>query len=91
MSKDIIFLLSKARIASFFSLATLRVVVGFLILASHLHYISEQLDLLLIMLLLESIDSTSSLKSAFNVCVTISRWKNINTFLQTVLDLLTVP
>ena len=91
MSKGIISSLSETRTTSFFSLATLRVVVGFLILASQLHYISEQLDLSLIMLPLKSIDSASSLKSAFNVCVTISRWKHINTFLQTVLDLLTVP
>lgn len=78
MSKGIISSLSEVRITSFFSLATLRVVVGFLILASQLHYVSKQLDLSLIMLLLESIDSASSLKSGFNVYVTISRWKYIN-------------
>jgi len=91
MSNGIISSLSEARITSFFSLATPRVVVGFLILASQLYYVSEKLDLSLIMLLLEIIDSASSLKSGFNVCITISRWKHINTFLQSVLDLLTVP
>jgi len=79
--KSIISLLSEARIESCFSLATLRVVVGFLILASQSHYVLEQLELSLIILPLESIDSASSLKSTSNVCVTIDRWKYINTFL----------
>ena len=89
--KNIISSLLEARIASFCSLATLRVVVGSLILASQSHYVSGQLELSLIMLSLESINSASSLKSTFNIYVTINKWKYISTFLQTVLDLLTVP
>ena len=79
--KNIISSLLEARIASFCSLATLRVVVGSLILASQSHYVSKQLDISLIMLSLENIDSTSFLKSASNIYVTIDRWKYINTFL----------
>jgi len=51
----------KAIIANFFSLATSRVVIGLLTLASQLHYVPEQLKPFLTMLPLESTSSAFSL------------------------------
>jgi len=80
----------KTRIANFFSLATSRVVVGLLILASQSHYVPEQLKPFLIMLLLESTGSAFSLQSAPSVHVAIARWKYIDISFQTAPGLPTV-
>ena len=71
--KSTISSLSEARITSFFSSATSRVVVGSLILASQSHYVPKQLEPFLIMLLLKSIDSSFSLQSIPNVCIATTR------------------
>ena len=65
--KSTIFLLLETRITSSFSLAIQRVVVGSFTLTSWSHYMLEQLELFLIMLLLRSIDNTFSLQSTLNV------------------------
>ena len=79
--------LSETGINDFYSLATSKVVVGSLILASWSHYVSGQLEPFSTMLLLESTDSAFSLQSAPNVCMAIARWKYNNTSLQTALGL----
>ena len=79
--------LSETGINEFYSLATLRVVVGSFILASQSHYVPEQLKLFSTMLLLGSTDSAFSLQSAPSVRVAIARWKHDNTSLQTALGL----
>jgi len=89
--KNTIYLLLEIKIASLFSLAILRVVIGFLILASHLYYVLEQLKLSLNILLLGSINSVFALQCTLNVYVAIARWKYIDTSLQTVTCLLIVP
>ena len=71
--KDTIFSLLETRITSLFSSVTLRVVVGFLTLANQSYYVLEQLELFLIILSLESIDSTFFLQSILNIHVTIVR------------------
>ena len=68
--KSTISLLLEARITSFFSPATLRVVIGSLTLTSQSHYVLEWLELFLI---IGSIDSTFSLQSAPNVYMAIAR------------------
>lgn len=71
--KSAISLLLKTRITSLFSSATLKVIVGSLILASQLYYSLGQLKIFLIMLSLGSIDSIFFLQSISNACRTISR------------------
>ena len=83
--------LSETEINDFYSLATPRVVVGFLTLASQSHYVPGRLEPFSTMLLLGSIDSTFSLQSAPSVRVAIARWKHDDTFLQTALGLPIVP
>ena len=65
--------LSETGIDKFYSLATLKVVVGFLILASQSHYVPEQLEPFSTMLPLGSTDSAFSLQSAPSVHVAIVR------------------
>jgi len=83
--------LSETGIDNFYSLATSKVVVGSLILASWSYYVPGQLELSLTMLLLESIDSAFSLQSVPSVCVAIARWKHDDTFLQIAPSLPIVP
>lgn len=71
--KSVISSLSEIRIANLSSPATLRVVVDPLILASQLCYVLEQLELFLIMLLLESINSAFFLQIILNIYVVISK------------------
>ena len=85
-----IFSLSETGIDEFYSLATPRVVAGFLILASRLHYVPGRLEPFSTMLPLGSIDSALSLQSAPSVRVAIARWKHDDTSLQTALGLPTV-
>ena len=70
--KSVIFWLLETRITNFFSLATLRVVVSSLTLASQLYYILEQLELSLTIFLLRSIDSTFFLQSISSVYIVIT-------------------
>ena len=83
--------LSETGIDEFYSLATPRVVVGILILASQSHYVPGQLEPFLTMLPLGSTDSAFSLQSASSICVAIARWKHDNTSLQTAPGLPIVP
>ena len=90
-SKVDIFSLSKTEIDNFYSLATPKIVVGSLILASRSHYIPGQLEPSSIMLPLRSTDSVFSLQSAPSIHVAIARWKYNDVSLQTVLGLPIVP
>ena len=83
--------LSETGIDDFYSLATPRVVVGFLTLASRSHYVPGQLEPFSTMLPLGSIDSAFSLQSAPSVHVAIARWKHDDISLQTALGLPIVP
>ena len=83
--------LSETGIDNFYSLATPKVVVAFLILASQLHYVPGRLEPFSTMLPLGSIDSAFSLQSAPSVRVAIARWKHDDTSLQTTLGLPIVP
>ena len=71
--KDIIFSLLETKITNLFSLATPRVVVGSLTLASQLQHMLEQLELFLTMLPLKSIVNTFFIQSTPNVCTAIAR------------------
>ena len=83
--------LSETGINDFYSLATPKMVVGFLILASRSHYMPGWLEPFSTMLPLGSTDSAFSLQSVPSVHVAIARWKYDNTFLQTALGLPIVP
>ena len=83
--------LSETGIDNFYSLATPRVVVGFLTLASRSHYVPGRLEPFSTMLPLGSTDSAFSLQSAPSVRVAIARWKHNDTSLQTALGLPIVP
>ena len=83
--------LSETGIDDFCSLATPRVVVGSLILASRSHYMPGRLEPFSTMLPLGSTDSAFSLQSAPSVRVAIARWKHDDTSLQTALGLPIVP
>jgi len=72
--KNTIYSLSESKITSLFSSAILRVVIGFLILASHLHDVLEQLKLSLNILLLGSINSVFSLQFFPYSMHSMSRW-----------------
>jgi len=75
--------LSETGIDEFYSLATPKMVVSSLILASWSYYVLGQLEPSSTMLLLGSTDSTFFLQSAPSVCVAIARWKHVDTSLQT--------
>jgi len=83
--------LSETEIDKFCSLATPRVVVSFLTLASQSYYMPEWLEPFSTMLPLGSIDSAFSLQNASSVHVAIARWKHIDISLQTVLGFPIVP
>ena len=83
--------LSETEIDEFYSLATPRVVVGFLILASRSHYVLGRLEPFLTMLPLGSTNSAFSLQSASSICMAITRWKHDDISLQTALGLPIVP
>ena len=91
LSKVNISSLSETEIDKFYSLATPKVVVGFLTLASWLHYVPGQLEPFSTMLPLGSTDSAFSLQSAPSVCVAIARWKHDDISLQTAPGLPIVP
>ena len=83
--------LSETGIDNFYSLATPKVVVGSLILASWSHYVPGRLEPFSTMPPLGSTDSAFSLQSAPSVCVAIARWKQNDTSLQTAPGLPIVP
>ena len=91
LSKVNTFSLSETGTDDFYSLATPKVVVGSLTLASWSHYVLGQLEPFSTILPLGSTDSVFFLHSASSVCVAITRWKHVDTSLQTAPGLPIVP